>query len=251
MRGLFAVLFLLLMGGVAYMVVTERGGGDTLETDLRVANDHDETVRDLDRLIEEARQNARRAAELASQIETAAAEAEQSASEVGVLADDNDLALTAERTTARAADDALDAARLMRTYADRMSERFVRTESLTDEAEAIAAQLETVEETQAEARAAARRAAEARAEMAAAEEELDRVEAAASEDALDPIRVTRDTETGGSIVILNDAPIEAQGDADYDDEDDDEDVGQRLEDIFPDDVIEYEDDDEVPYGERG
>ena len=244
MRGLFAVLFLLAMIGIGYVFVTKAGGGGGVETDLRVATEHDDAVRDLDRLVEAARKNAQRAAELAAEIELAAAETQGSAEDVLALADDNDVARASSRTAERAAEDALGAARLMRGYAERMNERFLRTEGFTDDAEAVAAQLETVERTQAEAREAARRAAEARAEMIAAEETLDRVEGEIGESDLDPIRVTRDD--GSSIVILNDGPVEAQGDADYGDED----VEQRLRDIFPDDVIEYEED-EVPYGERG
>ena len=245
MRGLFAILFLLLMAGIGYMVVTNGTGGGGVETDLRVASEHDDTVRDLDRLIEDARKNARRAADLAARIEEAAAETDASAEDVLALSDDNDVARASSRAAERAAEDALGAARLMRAYADRMNERFLRTETYTDDAETAARQLETVERTQAEARAAARKAAQARADLAAAEETLDRVEAGIDEDDLAPINVTRDD--GGSIVILNDGPVEAQGDADYDDLD--EDVDGRLREIFPDDVIEYEED--VPYGERG
>ena len=252
MRGLFAVLFLLLLGGIGYVLVTAERG-EAPGSDLRVASEHDDTVRDLDRLIEEARKNARRAADLAAEIEAAAAETRGSAEDVLALADDNEVARASSRTADLAAEDALGAARLMRGYAERMNERFLRTEGYTDDAEAVAAQLETVERTQAEAREAARRAAEARADMLAAEENLDQLEGELDGREqrgreLDPIRITEDD--GSSIVILNDGPIEAQGDADYDDAYGDEDVEQRLRDIFPDDVIEYEED-EVPYGERG
>jgi hypothetical protein len=256
MRVLGLLLFLGLIGLVVWFLTGARLGTAEVGTELAVADEHVGAISEVDDLVERALDNAQRAAKLAAELEAAALAAEATAEDVARLPD-NEAAAASARTARVAADDALAAARLMRNYADRMLARFQRTDLLAGEAEDAALIVETVEENQAEAERAAQRAEEAREDMLEAEATLEEVsiragvpygqgDASYPDDAyaMDPYAADQQPSgQGGSIVILNDDPATVRRDRSEDD------VGDRLQEIFPDDVIEYEED--VPYGERG
>ena len=227
MRALGFLFFLAVIGGVSWLVLSsgrlEGIGATAPTTELGVAEAAAGDLRDLEDVIEDALANARRAAALADEMDVASDEARSAADSLLILASDNDAARPSAEAARQAADDAEEAALLMRRYADALAARFRVADASAEEAEAITDMAVAVEETQAEAERAAAEARAARAEMIRTEdvaEELDGPEAG---------------DFRGDIVVI-------------DGDDDGDAVRERLDDIFPDDVIEYED---APYGERG
>ena len=244
MRAFGVLLFLAIVGGIAWFILQAEVPGadvgtDAGPTELDVAEDAAGELGDLDAALADALGNARRARDVARELDEAAAEARQAATRMDALAVDNDAAAPSARAMRMAADDAEEAAMLMRRYAETLLGRFEAAGDATEDAEAIADVAIEVEETQAEA---ARAAAAARV----AREEMERIAVGA-----DNRDDRRDGEPGayeagpledlrGDIVIIDEREQREEAD----------DVEQRLDAIFPDDVLDY-DDGEVPYGERG
>ena len=251
MRALGLVFFLLVIGVIGFVVV--RGGAagglatggadDPHGAELGVAEDAADDIRDLEDIARDAVRNAREAQALADEMEEAAREARDAADALMALSADNEAARLSAEAAVIAAEDAEDAALLMRRYATSLLERFRDLGAAADEAEAIADMAVEVEETQAAAAEAAAAARAARAEMAR------------TQDAADDYDPRLDTGRGGSpayggdIVIIDErgGPArEGEGEGE-----DGADVQRRLDEIFPDDVIDYDEEDYVPYGERG
>lgn len=251
MRALGLVFFLLVIGVIGFVIV--RGGaasglatdgfGGANDGELGVAEDAAGDIRELEDITRDAIGNAREAQDLADEMEEAAQEARDAADALMALAGDNEAARLSAEAAVIAAEDAEDAATLMRRYATSLLARFRGVGAAADEAEAIADMAVEVEETQAAAVEAAAAARAARAEMARTQDAADdydpRLDAGREGAPAAPAAY------GGDIVIIDER---GRGDAD-------EDVGRRLDEIFPDDVIDYEesdaDEDYVRRGERG
>lgn len=253
MRALGLVFFLLVIGVIGFVIV--RGGaasglatdgfGDADDGELGVAEDAAGDIRDLEDIARDAIRNARQAQGLADEMDEAAREARDAADALMALSSDNEAARLSAEAAVIAAEDAEDAAVLMRRYATSLLARFRDLDAAAGEAEAIADMAIEVEETQAAAVAAAAAAREARAEMARTQDAADDYDPR-----LDAGRDGAPAAYGGDIVIIDERGTGKRrtGDADQD-----EDVGQRLDEIFPDDVIDYGEGDEdyVRRGERG
>lgn len=244
MRVLGGFFFLALVGAIAWLVVSTGRFGNldaaAPTEDLGVAEAAADGLRDLGSVVDDALRNAQQAAALAEEMERAAERARRAANDLGVLVADNEAARPSAEAAMIAADDAEEAALLMRRYAEALQTRFRRADVAADEAEAIAEMVVDVEQTQAAAALAADAARAARAEMA-------RTAEVASD--LDLTGAERD-DLRGEIVLMD--RTEPAGTNRAEDDKEDEAVRDRLERIFPGDVIEYDEDDEaVPYGERG
>ena len=232
MRALGFLFFLAVLGGVAWLVLSNGAlqglGTEAPTSELAVAEQAAGDLRDLEAIVEDALDNARRASDLAEELDAAANEARSAASDLAGLAGDNDAARPSAEAAVIAAEDAQEAALVMRRYAEALKARFLDADAAAEEAKAIAGMAVAVEETQAEAERAAAAARAARAEMARTEEVAGELDPAPGADALD----------GEIVVIEDDAP--AAG----------EDVQRRLDEIFPGEILDYEEDD-APFGERG
>lgn len=251
MRAVGLVFFFAVLAGVVYLIVG--GGGPTdvsaEDRDLAVAEEAGDVLGDLENLAEKAMDNAERAEELAKQLTLAASRARQSAGDLDSITVQNEAAAMSGEAALLAADDAEKTALMMRRYADRMKGRIARTLAAAEEAEAIADMAIEVEQTQAAAAAAAAKAKKARARMAETEQSAARIDAPLNADLQDGIDAGATdpdlTEPQGEIVIINDNRPQSPRTRDT------ENVQQRLDTIFPDDIIDYEEEDDIPYGERG
>ena len=243
MRAIGLVFFLLVICVIGWVAVTggvlDGPGGGQGGSELSVAEEAVGEVRDLDAVVEDALGNARRARALADELTEASADARDAVAALAGLADDNEAARLSAEATAMAADDAEEAAMLMRRYADTLLGRFEDVGAMMGEAEAVADMAVEVEETQAEAAAAA---AEARAAMTRAEDVADELDPSGDSEAFGGAGPPY----GGEIVI-----IDERGERDERGGRGAAGTQERLDEIFPDDVLDYGDEDYVPYGERG
>lgn len=228
MRGFSVISFLVVVGAIAWLILradVPGVAGAEPDTDLGVAEAAAGEIRDLEEVVADALDNARRTRRLADELSAAAEAAERAATEIGALSVDNEAAGVTQVAARLAAEDAEEAALLMRRYADTLLARMDAAAEAAEDAEAIADVAIEVEETRNAAREAAAAAHAAQAGLAGR----------APDGALGG-EVAGDG-YDGEIVIIDGR--EDQG-AD--------DVRQRLDAIFPDDVLDEED---VPYGERG
>ncbi|WOI54742.1 hypothetical protein [Parvularcula sp. LCG005] len=191
-RVLVGLLFAAGLVAFAYVLVTgSYNAGPAVvaagDSDVEVAAAHDSSVARLQDLVDKSIDNAKRAEELADEIDQAIELAADTSGRVDMLADDNEAARTSVRASLLAADDARSAAIMMRNYAQRMEARLQNTDSLVADAREISEVVESVERTREKVAQAHEQAIDAQRDLNAAEADLHNARVTARNDVGQPV----------------------------------------------------------------
>lgn len=159
MRAAIAVLLVLGVGfGLVYMLRQSPAVPDTVtqheDDDVRLAERHEASVRELASALDAAKDNAREAEDIARRLDKAVSETRATTQQLYSLRRDNSAVTTSIAALEEAGAYSDEAARIMRLYSGRLNDGLAEAETLSDQAVEMAEAIEKVEQSQAEAEAA-------------------------------------------------------------------------------------------------